>query len=343
MAGLLRKIAPMMSLVWLLFLYYQQGSNFSNEQAFSGDDGDSKSRSSNMVFRGSTVATKRRRSPPMPELSPCQHWDTLDNETWQWSNTPCVKVDPTISSRAIAVSRQKPERRSFQHITKNETSVVFYGSSHVRELLEENVTRVASGELVNRAVCDPYKEGWGNLEGINMERCGKPGKRLVPELANRVAIGFHTFLHTPDADQIFLDWLKTVSLRQPDILVIDVGIWGPRGFRVGGSASTVWTIQRELDYYASWIQSSFPTSILVFVMDPSTTGGLFYSQVESRIRDVVASSSGRAVMLRKDLIMKSLPEDMPCAHGCAGPVLVVLANLFLDWLEHSLTNSDGGA
>lgn len=345
-----RKLASLFILAWIFFIFSCRGGEES-----SLNDSEEKPRSEPLRHSVSkktqhVAVSSVERCPQMMEISPCQHWDTINNETWRWHNKPCDEKGPD-TSRIIEVSRKEPDRRSIKHITKNKTSIVFYGSSHVRELyaslirlergvpfdeiLESNVTRVPSAQPSNQAKCDPYKEGWGNLEGINMEVCGKPGKRLVPELADRVAIGFHTFVHTPDADQIFVDWLEEVSLRQPDFLVVDVGVWGPRGTRVGGSAATVWTIPQELDFYLSWLQSAFPTSILVFVMDTSTAGGLTFSMVEQRIQGLVATSSGRAVMLRKDLIMRSKPKTMPCEHGCSGPVLTVLAHLMMDWLEEA--------
>jgi hypothetical protein len=109
-------------------------------------------------------------------------------------------------------------------------TLAFYGCSYMRELMVELVR-------LNRRLAPTFKSKGqpgnnyddlpeevhivtggtnpscvnNNLNvpapGVDLKTCGLPTFRLVPELGPGVAIGFKTFLHTPDADQSFLDRL----------------------------------------------------------------------------------------------------------------------------------------
>jgi hypothetical protein len=74
--------------------------------------------------------------------------------------------------------------------------------------------------------------------GVDLAACGEPGFRLVPELdgsgspsaaSSRVAVGFKTYMHTPDAEDVLLRKLAASGLREPDVLIVEAGSpWGLR-------------------------------------------------------------------------------------------------------------------
>jgi hypothetical protein len=154
----------------------------------------------------------------------------VSNEAKLYMDTPRTKTRATIMTFPHQV--QQPWR------PKNQT-VVFYGSSHLRELyfilnwsnqkdLRENVTTVGSGFLDtdgNRSLCDPDRTGYiQGAYGVDLLNCGAPTIRLVPDLVDEnnsnssshnktVAIGFKTFLHTPDANARFLKVMESYGPR----------------------------------------------------------------------------------------------------------------------------------
>jgi hypothetical protein len=263
----------------------------------------------------------------------------------------------------------------------NDMSVVFYGSSHLRELyfsfvrlarglndsnqkdLGHNVTTVGSGfpdTDGNRSLCDPDRTGYiQGAYGVDLVNCGAPTIRLVPELVNEnnqnsnssVAIGFKTFLHTPGADALFLKVMESYGprLRHPDILLIDVGIWGLRGDKrggnVGSSTNTTLTPEEEVEYYVSWISDNFASSRIVWIYEPIAhdphLSQLILSRLE-QIRDIATSKSKATsksilnqqqhVLFRKDWLMQNKPKRMPCRHGCGGPLVGIMALLIRDWM-----------
>ena len=244
-------------------------------------------------------------------------------------------------------------------------SMVFYGSSHMRELhlamirlvrglqymeeLEPNVTNVGSGtKLALNPLwkhCDPGKTGWSDAKyGVDMKSCGVPGKRLVPELGENIAIGFKTFIHTPEADDIFVTWLQqqqdVVHVRHPKVLIADVGVWGPRGTKMSTTLNYTLSLQEEIDEYLTWLRMTFPTTHIVFIV-----GG---SEQPSRVTNAVLVAlqllsdrdpTKQVHLFRKDWIMKHKLPEMECQHGCKGPVLVLMATILLDWLETTFTSS----
>jgi hypothetical protein len=239
----------------------------------------------------------------------------------------------------------------------NNRTVVFYGSSHLRELyfsfvrltrglhfnvgLESNVTNVGSGfpdTHGNRALCDPDRTGYiQGAYGVDLVNCGAPTIRLVPELdphKNSVAIGFKTFVHTPDADQRFLTVLESYGLRHPDILLVDVGIWGLRGDKRGGSSNITYTPEQEVDYYLTWILDKFESSRVVWIYETSEHDQHLSRLILSRLEQIVANQTitSKHVLLRKDWLMENKPNRMPCRHGCSGPLMGIMALLIRDWL-----------
>lgn len=285
---------------------------------------------------------------PSFPLSLESFWTRTEN-SWTFSNEKL---------RSPLVIKEK-QQRSFS----SNHSLVFYGSSHLREvyfalirlhrgisynaILEDTVKLVGSGSpespTYNATICDPGHTGWVQGKyGVDLLHCGPPGKRLVTELSPRVAIGFKTFLHTPQADEEFVDFLQECNLSSPSIVVVDVGIWGPRGTRISSALMTTMSPLEELNYYLDWIQRTFSTSTIVFIYDnlykEMEQYGYTSSLVLERIQDAVSSNKNRAVLLRKDWIVRDIPRDMPCGHGCAGPAVQVLAHLLLDWLEQTASD-----
>jgi hypothetical protein len=284
------------------------------------------------------------------------HYQTNLRKAHTTIRVPEVEPFPQISfSDAIG----NPSRTRKLNI-----SVVFYGSSHLRAVyfdmihlargekynarLEHQVMHVGSGNdrKDQSETCDPTFSQFNlGKYGIDLEGCGPPGMRLVPELSINstneklnVAIGFKTFLHTPDADDLFVDFLSEHHLRHPTVLVLDVGIWGARGERVAADnkyprTQKVLQPEEEVDYYLQWIQDTFPYSKKVYVYDVTQGEPGLEALILPRLQDIVKTKQQHdSVMIRKDIITKTKPKRLPCAHGCAGPVTNVVATLVLDWL-----------
>jgi hypothetical protein len=267
---------------------------------------------------------------------------SLQGDGWKWTDT---------TSQSILVPHAKPYTRlPLDTFTKNETTIVFYGSSHLRELyfslirlrraiswqekLEPVVMQVGSGipdKINHREI-----SGCGG-EGVDIAHCGQPAKRLVPELGRGVAIGFKTYLHTPDAEDLFVEFLGNVGLRHPSVFVVDVGVWGPRGNHLGGRAQTILQPLEEIQYYLDWIQTTFPSSLVVYVYDNKHSSQEYVRKhaavILDRMLQIVNDRNG--VVIRKDIVMNGMPESLPCGHGCAGPVMEVVARLFLGWLAEA--------
>jgi hypothetical protein len=273
-----------------------------------------------------------------------------------WNNS-CIP--PTNASRLISVDR-RPYTKPLHHVTSNRTSVVIYGSSHLREFMvalvrihrldtlrkkiKGGVTAVGAGLHPPPPAClvdpDPAKaEHFKNTKyGIDLDACGSPGKRVVPELGRGVAIGFKTFVHTPQADQLFVDFLNDNQLRHPDVLVMDIGIWGGRDNKTGGIISETMTLDQELDYYFEWLQTTFPRSKKVLVMDGwnyTYYGATEAAMINPRLLAFVGKDP-QTTLLRKYQIMQRMESNQKCNHGCAGPVMYLTAKLFLEWMEESL-------
>ena len=295
---------------------------------------------------------------PVIDIRKCSQWNEIHDmsipnkrKEWRFNNSDC-EIEESMHQEVIYIIPNGPSIvRGLDTISKNKTSIVFYGSSHIRELhlafvrlkrglhymdnLETNLTNVPSGmgKAVNPLwqVCDPFQSGWrdGNY-GVDLDACGLPGKRLVPELGKNIAIGFKTFLHTPAADQVFVDWLQDVDLRHPQVLIADVGIWGTRGHKTTETLNYILTPEEEIQYYINWLCETFPTTKLVLVLggsDPKIA-----VNVERELL-LLARQNQNVHLLRKDIVMKQKPNLLECEHGCKGPVLAVLAMILLDWLQ----------
>jgi len=193
--------------------------------------------------------------------------------------------------------------------------------------------KVGSGPstgIPNQSICDKDKTGYSDgLYGVNIQVCGFPGKRLVPELGPNVAIGFKTFLHTPDAEKEFIQFLELSSLTDPDVVVVDIGLWGVRGKKLGDSNATNFVMDNkmdELDYYFNWVCTTFSSSSFILFI---------YGTDNSMLKPLmeVVEKKNNYFLWRKDRLLKSRPSAMPCAHGCRGPLMEVMAKQFLEFLR----------
>lgn len=322
-----------------------------------------------------TTSCRDQRVPILPSIHPNGTWyhrrlssnnnvddDQTSGMLWTWcqnagnnSTSSCyeTRLEDTASEKNIS-------SRASSVLGDRNISLVFYGSSHIRELylamvravhglpgnakLSHDLTYIASGERYRSRACDPARRGWvsGKL-GVDLPACGLPGRRRILELGHDdVAIGFKTFLHTPDADEQFLHFLKATSPRlgRPQIVVVDVGIWGPRGDKMGGTANYTMTPQEEMDYYLHWIEYAFSTSIILYIHE-KLSNSFLSENVLPNIQKLSSFHQGRWVIVRKDMLQQNKPDRMPCGHGCSGPVLHTLAQLILEWLQqYSATNQN---
>ena len=275
----------------------------------------------------------------------------VSNQLQQKSSSPPTPYLPSFFQLNGTWSSHKPwiwtdtkgekwgeNQRKFDTWNKD-ISIVFYGSSHLREIyfsqirietnvpigtdLSAEIRRIPSGDPEkegNRALCDPGKTGYtAGLYGIDLKNCGNPGFRIVRELSNKTVIGFKTFLHTPEADALFLKKLEAKHVSNPDLVLVDIGIWGARGKRGNGILS----VAQEISYFIDWTQTHFKTVIWVY------GGSGFDAQI---ITELKRRKRVRDVIFDKTLLLDTRPKRMPCGHGCAGPLMRVEAQIIRRWI-----------
>jgi len=318
----------------------------------------------------------------------------------QYHQVKVAQQAPFQQKQLQSILSPTPTSDDYNNHTKN-LSVVFYGSSHLRELyfalvrlsrgikydapLEPAIMTLRSGlpEAQRLPRCDADNSGWITaLYGIDIEACGPPTYKLAPELSSpllysnnnnnnnnnntaaNVALGFKTFLHTPDADELFVQYLEQQSskLRHPSVLVVAIGIWGTRGNRFSLNftrTQTALTATQEADYYLNWLETTFPHSKIVYVYESGVDGESLKQILLPRLlhrtmyststkensnqdasSEALSHSSQDAILIRKDIIVGTKPPTLPCAHGCGGPVTMVIAQIFLDWLSRATTGPE---
>jgi hypothetical protein len=205
---------------------------------------------------------------------------------------PSEDLDEASAWAWIDGSGQQWLLDDFEHSTwATALRVVFYGSSHLRELhnevlrwhlgvpgdysLPSAVTDIASSSCLNCTRCfrtEATKGSFLYLQGVDLEACGPPGYRVVGELSETVAIGFKTYIHTPRAEALFLERLSRDGLRHPDVVFVDCGVWGPRG-RLGfneqdGPDAYDYMLPshvEEVEYFVSWVHTHFAESLVVWI------------------------------------------------------------------------------
>jgi hypothetical protein len=279
--------------------------------------------------------TTGNRAYPVPlagSMPTFQQRNLIGNGSWS-QRQPWVWTDEygTINTNEL-VRRSVP--RNF--------SIAMYGSSHLREvyfqmlhlergqaydgILSQVEKKIASGAPDvegDRSKCDPWRTGGiKGLYGVDLVNCGRPTFRVVHEMGGNVAISFKTFLHTPDADALFQSRLQHEGMYYPDVLVVDIGIWGARGNKMGPSQSMpLLTPTKEIMYYIEWVRVTFNRSHIAWVV-----GGSKYDvEIRSRLYG--------DTILAKDRLLRHRNTNMPCVHGCGGPVTRVLATRLLDWMQ----------
>lgn len=122
-----------------------------------------------------------------------------------------------------------------------------------------------------------------------------------------MVVGFKTFLHTPVTDQLFVDFLEhnstTKDIRYPQVMIADMGVWGPRGNRVHAALNFTLTLDEEIDHNLSWLRTTFPNTMIVFLMKQKYYESGIEPWVNPKMEEVVRND-GKAVLLRKnELIM----------------------------------------
>ena len=160
--------------------------------------------------------------------------------------------------------------------------VVLYGSSHLRELqnawvrdkmqlsitseLPLVVTHIPSRSSNASDAC--FREG-NVLDCVDLDACGPPGYRIVDQLSGAVSFGFNGFVHTPLAEALFLERLSRDGMRHPHVLVLDIGVWGPRanlGHELGLLVyNRTLTVAEEMAYFVEWVHDNFATSLIIWV------------------------------------------------------------------------------
>ena len=84
-----------------------------------------------------------------------------------------------------------------------------------------------------------------------------------------MAIGFKTYIYTPEADNLLLDRLSNANLRYFKAVVVEAGFpWGARGNRQplpGSMSGTLPTmrVEEEISYYIDWVHTSFPETPII--------------------------------------------------------------------------------
>jgi hypothetical protein len=138
-------------------------------------------------------------------------------------------------------------------------------------------------------------------------------------VSDQLVIAFKTFLHTPDAENLFLARLEAATMRHPAIVVVDLGVWGARGKQMATPlTSTVMTVHAEVEYYVGWVHASFPEAVIIWVIGGEPGGTLEVELIQNQ---------SNAVIFSKAALLKRTPKEMVCGHGCGGPVLRVQAQM----------------
>lgn len=193
-------------------------------------------------------------------------------------------------------------------------------------------------------------------EGVDIDICGPPGFRVMPNnnaigeieienniedrsttfeerhhsatLKGNVAIGFKTFIHTPPGDNLFIERIRSVGLGTVDVAIVEMGYpWGPRGNRNTPNSSLPinMTTAEEIEYYVDFVHDvAFPNTLVIWIAtcgcDRKDVMGVEETWDRVKEREL-------GIVLDKRFLCNQKPRAMHTTHGCAGPVLVVLARM----------------
>ena len=207
------------------------------------------------------------------------------------------------------------------------------------DLPEKLIHSLGSGDRAKQYQdsCDPEHMGWlAGRYGVDLAACGAPGfvgRRDFARLGMpSLSCGMKLFLHTPQADELFLDRLASEGMRQPAAVVAEIGVWGARGTRRSDKLTSTLTEREEIDYFVQLVESRFRKSRIIWVVDHSVVGGpSLDKQIIRYFRERPAVP--HVAVMDKYRLLDARPAEMPCRHGCAGPLMRVLALMVMAAVE----------
>jgi hypothetical protein len=169
-----------------------------------------------------------------------------------------------------------------------------------------------------RSETDSYRAGF------DIDTCGPPGFRVwdVNDNTNasssqlqhlhrgKAAIGLKTYMHTPVADNLFIQRIESVNMRNVDVAIVEMGSpWSVRG-RLNTpnmSLPTNMTQREEIEYYVNFVHEvAFPETLVIWIAtcgcDKSRKdGGDIKGGKDIKIRDYCARRSIRSCLLVMDV------------------------------------------
>jgi hypothetical protein len=203
-----------------------------------------------------------------------------------------------------------------------------------------------------RSETDSYRAGF------DIDTCGPPGFRVwdVNDNTNasssqlqhlhrgKAAIGLKTYMHTPVADNLFIQRIEAVNMRNVDVAIVEMGSpWSVRG-RLNTpnmSLPTNMTQREEIEYYVNFVHEvAFPETLVIWIAtcgcDKSRKDGGDIKggkDIKKGMWDVVKQKD-LSIVLDKRLLCKKKHPELPAGHGCAGPMMNVLARMVLQLLHY---------
>lgn len=173
-------------------------------------------------------------------------------------------------------------------------------------------------------------------EGINLDICGPPGFRSDKNLST--VVGFKTFIHTPALENLFLERISNVGMRNVDVAIVEMGYpWGARGDRAFNMSLPInMTLQDEISYYVHWVHEiAFPETIIIWVATCGCTKGGSNDMVGVEETLDLVREKELGVVLDKRYLCDKKPRDIHAGHGCAeGPVMNVLGRMIFRLLDY---------
>ena len=191
------------------------------------------------------------------------------------------------------------------------------------------------------------------LAGFDIDTCGPPGFRVwdvnnntnatLPHMQNlqrgKAAIGFKNYMHTPEADNLFIQRIEAVNMRTVDVAIVEMGSpWSARGQlnTPNKSLPTNMTLREEIEYYVNFVHDvAFPETLVIWI----ATCGCNIKEDRKGGGDIneiwdVVKQKDLSIVLDKRFLCNTKPQEMPAGHGCAGPLVNVLARMVLHLLHY---------